>query len=627
MDRSDLETTCDLISVGNLIVDDERSSMRDVPLGSWQDRTLAILIIAAVASLGIKEGWYDWGGGGGGGGAGGIAFAVILVIVAISDYRQSLHFQDLNEEKTDIRLEVDVKGGRRREVSIYDAIVGDVVLLKIGDQVPADRVLISGHSLAIDKSSMNGECKIVHKDAREPFLMSGCKVADGNGTMIVTSVGINIEWGLPMASISEDTGEETPLQVSFSKLFLFFSLWVYYFIVGLHAAVAVLAILQTQPLCRFFTGYTKNPNGTIQFKAGKTIASVIVDGVIEKITAAVTIVAVAVPKGLHLAAKLILLDEKMMVEKAMVRRLSECPTMGFATTICSHKTGTLTSNQMTVVEAYAGGRKVDPPDSTSKLSTSLISLLIEAIAQNYAPETMGDVELSASPTGKAILRWGIKLEMEIEVVRSSSSIIHVFPFSSEKKQDGQDSEVRMQRKGAAEIVLAFCTMYKDANDQVVAMDKDQKMYFRKTIEDMATDSLCCVAIAYRSYDIKDIPLDKEHNCFKMQMLDPEADAIAPNLIKGKTFRSLSAEEREEVAEKISMALLLFRVMGRSSPNDKLLVVQALGNSGRYWPCNGIQGMEVAKELSDIIMEKWSKPQYLHPENLCGVQIIKLIRTL
>ncbi|KAF5456412.1 hypothetical protein F2P56_025901 [Juglans regia] len=151
---------------------------------AWQDLTLIILMIAAVASLalgikteGIKEGWYD---------GGSIAFAVVLVIVvtAFSDYKQSLQFQNLNEEKRNIRMEV-IRGGRRVEISIFDIVVGDVLPLNIGDQVPADGVVISGHSLAVDESSMTGESKIVHKNSGHPFLMSGCKIADGSGTMLV----------------------------------------------------------------------------------------------------------------------------------------------------------------------------------------------------------------------------------------------------------------------------------------------------------------------------------------------------------------------------------------------------------------------------------------------------------
>jgi len=115
-------------------------------------------------------------------------------------------------------------------------------------QVPADGVLISGHSLAIDESSMTGESKVVHKDQKAPFLMSGCKVADGYGSMLVTGVGTNTEWGQLMANLSEDNGEETPLQVRLNGVATFIGL------VGLSVAGAVLVVLWI----RYFTTYRKS---------------------------------------------------------------------------------------------------------------------------------------------------------------------------------------------------------------------------------------------------------------------------------------------------------------------------------------------------------------------------------
>ncbi|XP_016188943.1 calcium-transporting ATPase 8, plasma membrane-type isoform X5 [Arachis ipaensis] len=475
-----------------------------------KDLTLIILMVAAAASLalgikseGIEEGWYD---------GGSIAFAVILVIVvtAISDYKQSLQFRNLNEEKRNIHLEV-IRGGRRIEISIYEIVVGDVIPLNIGNQVPADGILITGHSLAIDESSMTGESKIVHKDSKDPFLMSGCKVADGSGTMLVTGVGVNTEWGLLMASISEDTGEETPLQVRLNGVATFIG------IVGLSVAVVVLIVL----LARFFSGHTRDASGNVQFKAGKTKVGDAIDGAIKIVTVAVTIVVVAVPEGLPLAVTLTLAYSmrKMMADKALVRRLSACETMGSATTICSDKTGTLTMNQMTVVEAYAGGKKNDPPGNKSELSPKLHSLLIEGVAQNtngsvYVPEGGNDVEVSGSPTEKAILHWGLEIGMNFDSTRSESSIIHVFPFNSEKKRGGvavqtADSEVHIHWKGAAEIVLACCTRYIDANDQLVDMDEEKMVSFRKAIEDMAAESLRCVAIAYRTFEKENVPATEE----------------------------------------------------------------------------------------------------------------------
>ncbi|PWA79536.1 P-type ATPase [Artemisia annua] len=610
--------------------------------------------------FGLEEGWID---------GGSITFAVLLVIfvTATSDYRQSLQFQNLNAEKRNIQIEI-TRGGRREKVSIYDVVVGDVIPLNIGDQVPADGLLIKGHSLSIDESSMTGESKIVHKDPKAPFLMSGCKVADGAGTMLVTSVGINTEWGLLMASICEDTGEETPLQVRLNGIATFIG------IVGVSVASLVLTVL----LARFFTGNSKDPDGTVQFVGGKTSVSEATNDVIKYFTAAVTIIVVAVPEGLPLAVTLTLAYsmKKMMVDKALVRRLSACETMGSATTICSDKTGTLTLNQMTVVEACVGQTKIDPPEDGLQYHTSVSSLLHEGIAQNTSGSVFFSkdgacIEVSGSPTEKAVLQWGIKIGMNFDVVRSQSTLLYVSPFNSLKKRGGvalrgDDSQVRIHWKGAAELVLASCKEYLDTDGSLKPIDNDME-YFMKAIEEMGTRSLRCVAIAYRNYDKDDIPVDEgqltEWNLpendlvllaivgikdpcrpgvknavkvctdagVKVRMVTGDniqtakaiaiecgilasgEDAREPIIIEGKTFREYSEKEREHTCKKIS-------VMGRSSPSDKLLLVQTLRKLGEVVAVTGdgtndapalheadiglamgIQGTEVAKESSDIII--------------------------
>ncbi|CAN8230013.1 unnamed protein product [Cochlearia groenlandica] len=633
-----------------------------------QDLTLIILIVAAVASLalgikteGIEKGWYD---------GISIAFAVLLVIVvtATSDYRQSLQFRNLNEEKRNIHLEV-TRGGRRVEISIYDIVVGDIIPLNIGDQVPADGVLVAGHSLAVDESSMTGESKIVNKNStKNPFLMSGCKVADGNGTMLVTGVGVNTEWGLLMASVSEENGGETPLQVRLNGVATFIG------IVGLTVAGVVLFVL----VVRYFTGHTKGDNGAPQFVGGKTKFDHVLDDLVEIFTVAVTIVVVAVPEGLPLAVTLTLAYSmrKMMADKALVRRLSACETMGSATTICSDKTGTLTLNEMTVVECYAGFQKMDHPDSSSELPPAFTSILVEGIAHNTTGSVFrsesGEIQVSGSPTEKAILNWAIKLGMNFDALRSESSAIQFFPFNSEKKRGGvavksPDSSVHVHWKGAAEIVLGSCTHYMDEHESFVDMSEDKMAGLKNAIDDMAARSLRCVALAFRTFEADKIPTDEEQlsrwvlpegdlvllaivgikdPCrpgvknsvllcqkagVKVRMvtgdniqtakaialecgiLASDADAGEPNLIEGKVFRSFSEEERDRICEEIS-------VMGRSSPNDKLLLVQSLKRRGHVVAVTGdgtndapalheadiglsmgIQGTEVAKEKSDIII--------------------------
>ncbi|PPR88882.1 hypothetical protein GOBAR_AA31802 [Gossypium barbadense] len=545
---------------------------------AWQDLTLIILIVAASVSLGLgikteglKEGWYD---------GGSIFLAVLLVIVvtATSDYRQSLQFQNLNEEKRNIQLEV-VRGGR---------IV----------KVPADGVLVNGHSLAIDESSMTGESKIVYKDKNEPFLMSGCKVADGVGTMLVTGVGINTEWGLLMASISEDTGEETPLQVRLNGVATFIG------IVGLSVAVSVLVVLLAR-------------------------------------------------------------------RDLQVRRLSACETMGSATTICSDKTGTLTLNEMTVVEAFVGKKKINPPSDSSQLPASVVSLLNEGVAQNstgsvFVPKDGGNIEISGSPTEKAILSWAVKLGMKFDIIRSDSKILHVFPFNSEKKRggvalQGADSEVRIHWKGAAEIVLTSCSGYIDSNSCLQSI-KEDKEFFKAAIDEMAVNSLRCVALAYRLCEKEKVPTDEEgfngwilpeenlvllaivgikdpcrpgvKDAVKICMdagvkvrmvtgdniqtakaialecgiLSSAEDAAEPTIIEGRVFRELSDKEREQISKKIT-------VMGRSSPSDKLLLVQALRKGGDVVAVTG-DGTNDAPALHEIILEiRASNP------GTCGVGLM------
>nr|CAB3453848.1 unnamed protein product [Digitaria exilis] len=567
-----------------------------------QDLTLVILMVAAAISLslgmateGVKDGWYN---------GGSIFFAVFLVIfvTATSDYRQSLQFQHLNEEKQNIQVEV-IRGGKRIGASIFDLVVGDVVPLKIGDQVPADGILISGHSLAIDESSMTGESKIVHKDQRAPFLMSGCKVADGYGSMLVTGVGTNTEWGMLMANLSEDVGEETPLQVRLNGVATLIG------IVGMSVAGAVLVVL-----------------------------------------------------WIRLAYSM----RKMMRDKALVRRLSSCETMGSATTICSDKTGTLTMNKMTVVEAYLGGTKLDPLDNVSMMCTSVTSLLIEGIAHNtngtvFLPEDGGAAEVTGSPTEKAILYWGLMIGMDFKDVRSKSSILHVLPFNSEKKRGGvavqvSDAEVHIHWKGAAEILLASCGSWLSTDGSVQQMSSSKHSEFKKLIDHMAMGSLRCVAFAYCTWESKMVPtesLDKwklpeddltligvvgiKDPCrpgvrnavqlcsiagVKVRMvtgdnietakaialecgiLDTKDVASEPYVIEGKVFREMSEVAREESADKII-------VMGRSSPNDKLLLVQCLKRKGHVVAVTGDgtndgpalheARTEVAKESSDIII--------------------------
>ncbi|KAF5185659.1 Calcium-transporting atpase [Thalictrum thalictroides] len=139
-------------------------------------------------------------------------------VSAVSNYRQSKQFNKLSNANNNIPVDV-VRYGRRQKISIFDIVVGDIVYLSIGDQIPADGLFSDGQSLQVDESRMIGESEHVEVDgSKNPFLFSGAKVVDGYAHMVVTFVGKNTSWGEMMSSISRDNNERTPLQARLDKL-------------------------------------------------------------------------------------------------------------------------------------------------------------------------------------------------------------------------------------------------------------------------------------------------------------------------------------------------------------------------------------------------------------------------
>ncbi|CAL5354974.1 unnamed protein product [Camellia sinensis] len=153
--------------------------------------------------------------------SGGSTFVAVFLVVtvsAISNFRQARQFDKLSKISSNIKIDV-ARDGRRQKISIFDVMVGDVVFLMIGDQIPADRLFLRGLSLLVDESSMTGESNHVEVDGTQnPFLLSGSKVADGYARMVVTSVGMNTAWGNMMSLISRDSNNQTPFQARLNKL-------------------------------------------------------------------------------------------------------------------------------------------------------------------------------------------------------------------------------------------------------------------------------------------------------------------------------------------------------------------------------------------------------------------------
>ncbi|KAF5739472.1 Autoinhibited Ca2+-ATPase 1 isoform 1 [Tripterygium wilfordii] len=576
---------------------------------AFQDMTLMILCVCAIVSLivGVTvEGWPS----GAHDGLGIVASILLVVFVtATSDYRQSLQFKDLDKEKKKITVQV-TRSGFRQKISIYDLLPGDIVHLAIGDMVPADGLFIYGFSVLINESSLTGESEPVNVNAANPFLLSGTKIQDGSCKMIVTTVGMRTQWGKLMATLSEGGDDETPLQVKLNGVATIIGK------IGLFFAVVTFAVL-VQGLF------------SLKLEKGSHWMWSVDDAmeILEFFAIAVTIVVVAVPEGLPLAVTLSLAFamKKMMNDKALVRHLAACETMGSATSICSDKTGTLTTNHMTVVKACICGKinEMSGSRETSNFASTIPDSAVRILLQSIFTNTGGEVvngkdnktEILGTPTEAALLEFGLKLGGDFQKEHQNSKVVKVEPFNSLKKRMGvvlehPNGSFRVHCKGASEIILSACDKVLDSNGDVVPLDEVSINRLTNTIEQFSSEALRTLCLAYLDIGSdfspeNSIPV-KGYTCIGIVGIkDPvrpgvkesvaicRAAGITVRMVTGDNINTAKAIAREcgiltdngiaiegpEFREKSDEELLelipKIQVMARSSPLDKHTLVKHL----------------------------------------------------
>lgn len=301
---------------------------------TFKSYTLLILFVCAILSLAfglkLKEGWYD-------SGSLFIAVFIYISVSASSKYMQNKKFEKLlSKVSNSIQVDV-VRNKRRQQILLSNVVVGDVICLKIGDQVPADGIFLDGHSLQIQESDHN----VAVNSSQNPFLLSGTKVVDGYGRMLATAVGMNTTWGQIMSQTSYNTSEWTLLKARVRKLTSLVDL------IGLPIAFSGMLII----LYRYFTGHSTKEDGTIEFVNGRAKLDEVLKAVVN----------IIIPESLPLTVTVTIAYsmKRLMADHAMVRKLSACETMGSATVICTDKTGTLTLNQMKVAKLWLGQEPVE----------------------------------------------------------------------------------------------------------------------------------------------------------------------------------------------------------------------------------------------------------------------------
>ena len=381
----------------------------------------------------------------------GVLTALLLAtgVGFIFELKADKEFEILNKVKDSrpvkvFRRKTSHSAARLLNIKKHDVVVGDIVKLESGDEIPADGYLIEATSLRVDESNFTGELyanKTTAEADFDPdatyasnFLLRGSTVIEGNAVYRVSAVGMLTEEGKGVAITQEGSNEETPLNKQLAQL----GKWI-------STASFIIASLIVVGRLAFYA-----ISGG--FSAGVGFIE-IAEFILASIMIAVTLIVVAVPEGLPMSVtvSLALSMRRMLKENNLVRKLHACETMGAATVICTDKTGTLTKNQMTVMETDIYGSDDD------------LKLVKQNMAVNSSAEVFeedGKVMAIGNPTEAALLKWLHRNGVDYSSCRESSHIVEQVPFSTETKYMQTiatvgDAKVRFI-KGAPEIVLEMC---------------------------------------------------------------------------------------------------------------------------------------------------------------------------
>jgi Ca2+-transporting ATPase len=472
-----------------------------------------------------------------------VMVAVILAtgVAFLSEYRSDREFELLNAQKESLRAKV-TRGGEFHTVPLEEVVVGDLVSLEMGDEVPADGRPVRCADLYVDQSLMTGEPEPVHKrpappeDVAEGFDEPGClyrgtQVVDGVGQMLVTEVGDATALGQiarhlsphlqePDALVGAPEGGEfgvrlgamrdrvehkltvskelTPLQEKLKALAGLISK------VGYTAAVLIFVALLARGLWAGEVFWPHDREGFLKVAAA----------LLSYFMYMVIIIVVAVPEGLPMSVtvSLALAMRRMTRENALVRQLVACETIGSATVICSDKTGTLTQNRMQVVRFSWHGRTIDRgtagwerPEATT--SPSLRLRPVDWVARIAAVNSTANLEekdgkllVVGNSTEGALLLWLREAGVEYLPLRQQFPLLYTVHFSSDRKRMTsvvrQGSRLVSLVKGAPEWVLEHSTHYEEADGRVRRWTPESRAAALAAVRDSAARAMRTLAFGY-----------------------------------------------------------------------------------------------------------------------------------
>lgn len=577
-------------------------------LKKFGDPLIVILLIAGILSVGISfyeyivlgesmQVFFE---------PVGIFIAIMLAtgLAFLFEYKADKEFMILNQVNDDEPVKV-IRNSKVVEIARKDVVVGDVVILSCGDEIPADGLLLESVSLDVDESTLTGEplChKTVdeahfNKDATFPSnaVMKGTKVMNGNGVFRVSAVGDATENGKVFTAAQIDNSVKTPLNEQLERLGRLIS-WLSYTV----AALVVVGRIADFMLTEHYS--------TMTFIAY----------CLQTVMIAVTLIVVAVPEGLPMAVTLSLAYSmrRMLKTNNLVRKMHACETMGAVTVICTDKTGTLTQNRMTVYEMVC---------------ENINDVLYENIALNSTANLDGE-KVIGNPTEGALLLWIRDAGVDYAEKRTAVEVLDVIPFSTERKYMSttvrslaMNGETVTHLKGAPEVVMSMCNM----------TDKQRTKYAGK-LSEFQKKAMRTLAFAYNDVFLgivaisdpirEDVPAairecDEAGIDVKIVTGDTPGTAMeigrqiglhcsADSIITGTDFEALSDEE---VYERVNS----LKIIARARPMDKKRLVEFLQKRNHVVAVTGDgtndapalkaahvglsmgDGTSVAKEASDI----------------------------
>ena len=624
----------------NVLTPPQRTSLWKLYLDKYRDPIIQILLVAAFVSLilaFIEKNFMETIG----------IFVAVFLATTVGFYFERDAAKKFNlltalSEEQPVKVR---RNGKVMEIPRHDVVVGDVVLVEVGDEVPADGELIVCNDLQINESTLTGE-PVTEKslegggDGAYPrnVILRSTMVMNGRGEFVVTAVGDATEIGKLAKKSTEQTSVETPLHIQLDKLAKMISK------VGSVVSVAAFFIFLIHDILT-------NPawGGKDYFYMAEIVLNYFM--------MAVTLIVMAVPEGLPMAITLSLAlnMRRMLKSNNLVRKLHACETMGAVTVICTDKTGTLTQNKMQV--------------SALELKQGDEALLDIAIALNSTAE-LNDGKPIGNPTESALLLWLDAQGKDYEELRKQVNVLKQLPFSTERKMMATlaevDGETYLFVKGAPEIVMKKCII-EDRMQRQTAEELDEWQHkamrtlafaYKKVETSIMRTSRTSTAEVVALLDANDLQLQAiaaiadpirpdvpaavqecRHAGIEVKVVTGDTAATAleigkqigvfedepenigadgsmtsldQQMITGEQWEALSDEEAYERAKDI-------RVMSRARPTDKQRLVAMLQKRGEVVAVTGDgtndapalhyahvglslgSGTSVAKEASDMTL--------------------------